>query len=443
MDKQEHAEACKSLVYRLNHEPGRCRKTHETAQKSSCSLPVNRGTGCRLTDRTITTLKLPKGKTEALYFDADLPGFGIRMWDTGGTRWVYQYKIGTKHRRITLGNVAALSATRARQTAAELHARVKLGEDPAAAKAEGQLRAGETMGALLEVYLAEKRTAVKPGSFRGIERHLRKHCRSLHGLQLGKIDRRTVAARIAEVAAKSGAIESNRVRASLQAFFSWCIARGLADHNPVVGTDRKAERTRDRVLGVAELKAIWEATADGSDYSSIVRLLMLTGQRADEIASLSWPEVVDGSIVLPATRTKNSREHVVPLAPAARAILDARPHGNEFVFGRREGRPFTGWSVCKAALDQRLQNAGSTFAWVTHDLRRSAATRMAEDLNIPPHVIEAVLNHVSGHKHGVHGIYNRSSYNSQKAQALAAWAEHLLGIVEGRDLGNKVVKLHA
>src|SRR5262249_24895718 len=158
----------------------------------------------------------------------------------------------------------ALDPVQARETAEKLHAKVKLGGDPAGDKAESRTRAAETLGAILLTYLEHKRARVKPGSFRQLERHLAKHCRALHGLQLAKVDRRAVAARLTAVASKSGLVEANRVRASLAAFFSWCISQGFAETNPVIGTKRNQEKSRERVLSDAELKAIWTATA-GAD----------------------------------------------------------------------------------------------------------------------------------------------------------------------------------
>jgi integrase len=203
-------------------------------------------------------------------------------------------------------------------------------------------------------------------------------------------------------------------------------------------TGRK-EQSRTRVLTNSELKAIWKATADDSDYSAIIRLLALTGCRAAEIGELRHSEIQDTHIVLPPSRTKNGREHSVFLAPAARAILDARPRSDDFVFGRRMGRPFTGWSVSKAALDERLRAAGAVFEFVVHDLRRTVVTKMVEADIAPPHVAEAVINHVSGYKHGVSGTYNRSKLEPQKERALTAWAAYLLGIVGERAPAQKVV----
>jgi integrase len=398
----------------------------------------------RFTDKTLATLTLPKGKQEALFFDDDLAGFGVRLRAGGASRWIFQYKLGAQQRRITLGSTTALTPARARETAADLHAKVRLGGDPAGQKTESRIRAAETLGAILQIYLEHQRRTVKPGTFRQLERHLLKHCRALHGLQLAKVDRRAVAARLSAVATKSGLVESNRVRASLAAFYSWCISQGFAETNPVVGTTRHQEKSRERVLIDAELKAIWVATAGTDDYSAIVRLLLLTGNRADEIGSLAWSECFGDRIVLPGSRTKNGRDHIVPLSAPARAILEARPKmlGRDFVFGRaHSAKGFTGWSACKVLLDERIKASGTKVgAWVNHDLRRTVATRMGE-LGVAPHVIEAVLNHVSGHKAGVAGIYNRAVYENEKRAALILWVDKLMEIVAGK--ARKVVPLRA
>jgi integrase len=396
----------------------------------------------RLTDKTLAALKLPAGKPEHKFFDEDIPGFGLRLRAGGATRWIFQYDIGPRTRRMTLGSTAALTATRARATAAELHAKVRLGQDPAGDKAESRVRSAESFDAILRLYLAQQRSELKPLSYTQKERHLVKHCRALHALPLIKVDRRTIAAKLATVTTKSGSVEANRVRASLSAFYSWCISQGFADNNPVVGTARHHEKSRERVLTDAELKTIWEATAGDDDYSAIVRLLLLTGQRASEIGDLSWSETSDDCITLPGARTKNSRDHIVPLSVPAQAILEARPKmlGRDFVFGRAHSDGgFTGWSSCKVLLDDRIKASGAKVKdWVNHDLRRTVATRMA-GLGVAPHVVEAVLNHVSGHKAGVAGIYNRATYEPEKRAALTKWAKAFLQIVEG----GKIIPLRA
>jgi integrase len=359
----------------------------------------------------------------------------------GSRTWIYQYKIGNQNRRVTLGSLAALTPARARDTAAEMHAMVRLGRDPAGEKTEGRARAAETMLAVAQSYLTYQSGHLRPRSYRELERHLLRYCKPLHGLQLQKIDRRTVAARISDVASGSGAATANRVRASLSALFAWAMRQGLLDNNPVTGTNRQPEQSRTRVLSDAELKIVWNALGS-DDYSVIVRLLILTGQRRDEIGSLCWSEVTDDQIVLPPQRTKNKRGHRIPIVPAVRAILDSRERNGAFVFGRHPAKPFSGWGVSKAGLDQRIRAAGHRLElWRLHDLRRSLSTTMHEQLGVPPHVVEAVLNHVSGHKAGVAGVYNRASYDREARIALTRWADHVLAVVEGHE--RKVVSLRS
>ena len=242
------------------------------------------------------------------------------------------------------------------------------------------------------------------------------HWKALHGLPLANIRRATVAAQLAAIADDSGPIAADRARAALSAFFTWAIREGLADVNPVIGTNKSAElRPRERVLADAELAAIWKALA-ADQYGAIARLLILTGERREEIGGLRWSEVdVDKALItLSGERTKNGRRHELPLSDAALAIVKEQQRrersdergklgARDLIFGEGEG-PFQGWGRAKAALDRRLAefaaNNGRVAPWRLHDVRRTVATRMA-DLGVQPHVIEAVLNHVSGHKAGV------------------------------------------
>jgi integrase len=244
-------------------------------------------------------------------------------------------------------------------------------------------------------------------------------------------------------------VTAARARIALSTMFAWAIGEGIADNNPVIGTNKPAEpAARDRVLTDAEIADIWRGCRD-DDFGRIVRLLLLTGARRDEIGDLAWNEIDfdRAAINLPPERTKNNRPNVVPLAPAAVAILKgaprrARPDATiDHVFGEGEGG-YSGWSKGKIALDQRINAARAEAAgapgkpqpiadWRLHDLRRTAATVMADRLAVLPHVIEAVLNHVSGHKAGVAGVYNRALYAAEKAAALTRWADHVRSVVEG------------
>jgi integrase len=326
------------------------------------------------------------------------------------------------------------SAHRTPARASELHARVKLGEDPSGQKIENRVRAVETLGSVLRPFLLIKKAELKARTYLEVERHLLMHAKPLHGLRLTAVDRRTVATLLTELATNNGPNLANSVRASLSAFFSWAMSQGLAEGNPIIGTSPAVTKgARDRVLTDDELRSIWTALRDDA-YGAIVKLLALTGQRRDEIGALRWSEVdFDKAVIsLPAERTKNSRLHDVPLSPEALAILKARPRiaGRECVFASG-ANGFLGWSNYKVALDARIASNGAIPAWRLHDLRRTVSTRMHDELGIAPHIVEAVLNHVSGHRAGVAGVYNRAAYAKEKAVALARWAEHLTAIVGG------------
>jgi integrase len=383
----------------------------------------------RLTSKTVAALTLPPGKQDHIEFDDAVPGFGVRLRASGSRTWLFQYRIGAKQRRMALGSVSAIPVGAARETAGKLHAKVKLGEDPATDKANAISQASETFEAVAKQYLTARKSALRLQSFSAVERHLMLHAKPLHRLPITAVSQRNVSDLLRDIATGSGDVASNRVRASLAGFFGWAIREGvrLPEGNPAANTNKREERARERVLKPDELRIIWNACQD-DDYGNILKLLMLTGQRASEISELRWGEVHDDQIILPAARTKNNRLHVVPISEPVRAILAPLRSDSVCVFGRF-GTGFDGWSRCKRTLEDRF--AEPLPHWVPHDLRRTVATGMA-DLGIQPHIIEAVLNHVSGHKAGVAGIYNRSTYDREKREALNLWAEHLMAVVEGR-----------
>jgi len=381
----------------------------------------------RLATGTIANLHLPRGRSEITHFDSDIGGFGIRLRKTGSKSWVFQYDFVGKTKRITLGKVSAIDPAKARAIASELHAKVRLGQDPAAVKAESKARDAETFGAAVKPYLQWQRARVRPSTLRHLERHLLVNLAPLHSLPIDKLDRRAIAAQLARMTGSP--VQANRTRSTLTSFLNWAMREGLVDSNPALATNKYPEQPRDRVLSDAELRSLWLALPEG-DFGDIVKILTLTGQRAREIADLHWDEInfEKGVIELPPHRTKNRRRHSIPMSPMVRTMLERRErNGCDFVFGVSGTSGFSGWSRCKERLDKAL----GIPDWAVHDLRRVFATGAAE-IGIQPHIIEAVLNHVSGHKGGVAGIYNRAAYEAEKATALCRWAERVAAIVEGR-----------
>jgi integrase len=402
----------------------------------------------KLTTATLRSLALPAGLRERTYFDETLPGFGIRLRAGGGRSWVVQYKLGSKHRRMTLGSIAALELGKARASAKDLLAKVRLGRDPAGERLAQREKMSETFSALMPPYLMRQRSRLKPRSCVEVERHLTVHAKSLHSHNVAGIDRRTIAILLQKIDEQSGPGAANRTRASLSSFFVWLAREGIIEANPVSYTNRSIEiGARDRVLTDAELVQIWRTAGDGQ-YGAIVKLLILTGARRAELADLRWSEVdIDSALItLPGGRdgrTKSKKPHEIPLSPSALAILQAQPrrkeaNGNarDLVFGHGS-HGWQNWTVSKRELDARADVSD----WRLHDFRRTLSTTMHERLGILPHVVEAVLGHVSGHKSGVAGVYNRSAYRDQKRIALEKWAEHIEALMQGGKRSAAVVKL--
>lgn len=255
---------------------------------------------------------------------------------------------------------------------------------------------------VIETYLRAK--TCRASSLREVDRFLRRNWAPLHDRPIDQISRRDVASLLATMTARRGA------RMALSAMFNWAIGEGYdLPANPVVGTNRPKAGERDRVLSDPELASVWRHSLRLGDYGRVVRLLMLTGQRRNEVAMMTAGELAGDLWTIPSARTKNHRQHVVPLTGPALAIV-------------RDGLPFHvgSWMWNKSELDARVRLA----PWVVHDLRRSVATGMA-NLGILPHVVEAVLNHVSGSRAGVAGIYNRARYADEIRDALSRWSAHI------------------
>jgi integrase len=394
----------------------------------------------QLTATTIRSLAPPAGKLDHIEWDDQCPGFGIRVRASGSRTFVFQYAVGGKQRRMSLGVVSAVPIGTARKTAEELYARVKLGEDPAGQRAEARIKSAETFAAVAARFLNRQRTRLRPRSYPDVERHLLKHSKVLHGLQLAQISKRDVATVLAAVEKNSGGTTRNRVRTSLMTFFTWCCREGLLETNPAINTNKASETPRSRTLSPEELRLVW--THAGEDqYGAIIRLLALTGARANEIAALRWSELHGDTIVLPADRVKNKRGHEIPLTAVARQIIEAQPRRTnaagvlrDLVFGQGEGE-FAGWSKSKARLDARIAAAAGKPlpAWVPHDLRRSLATHANELGLAPPHIIEACLGHISGFRPGIQRHYNLAQYRNEKRALAERWANQLLAWVEGRE----------
>jgi integrase len=398
----------------------------------------------KLTDTIVHRLMLPAGVADKVFFDDDLPGFGVRIRSSGARRWMVQYDApGGRTRRMMLGRTSAFSAAKARTMARDILASVRTGQDPAADKATKRLEAAETIGAILPSYLALKRAELKPRSFEAVERHLTEYAKALHPRPIRAVDLREAARLLEKVGASAGMATRNRARSSLAALYSWACGEGLVEANPFAFTNKAPENgARKRTPTLEELAEIWRAAGDGH-YGQLVRLLILTGARRAEIANLRWSEVdpVTGWITISAERTKNGSAHEIPITGPVANILEscrqAHHPGRDLVLGRRKGG-FQHFSTSKSELDERINAARAAYgvgpmpAWVLHDFRRALSTLMHQRLGVAPHIVEACLGHVGVFKAGVAGVYNTAMYREQRRDALERWADLLMAAIASK-----------
>jgi integrase len=310
-----------------------------------------------------------------------------------------------------------------------------------------------TLGKLVNIYLEDRRAAKRKGSGEPlwrprylveVELQLTRYWNPLAGMAVQAVARQEIVKVIDDIAAKHGAVTADRARAALSGLYVWAIDRGYCDASPIVHIKPRATGgARERTLSAQELREVCKA-ADviGGDYSRIVKLLILTGQRREEIGSLGWTEIHDNGdgvrIEIPGERTKNHRKHIVPLSPEAVAALPQRPDADDrvMVFGRL-GTGFSGWSKSKHQLDDAIARVrrqrrirAAMPPWRLHDLRRTFVTMVGELGFAPPHIVEAIVNHISGTKAGVAGTYNKALYLDERKLALAAWGHYVKDLVE-------------
>jgi integrase len=388
----------------------------------------------KITQALAESAKLSAGQTEVTYWDANLKGFILRLRRAAdgsvNKAWHAYYRIGRDQQRkpkIGDAGVNAMPVVQARKIANNILADARRGIDVVAVEKAAKERVPGELGAAFERYLEYAQGRLRPRSWSEVRRHLLRDWAPVRHIAVRDLSRVDINARLGALASGVGRPSANRARASLSSFFSWAIREGLADANPVIAARRpEVETPRDRVLSDAELVAIWNAAGDDI-FGKVLKLLILTAQRRAEVGGITAQEVdlERRTWTLGADRTKNREQHIVPLSDQALAILRpviaAKPQG--CLFGRNG---FGGWSRSRTDLDKRLPPMAP---WVVHDIRRSVATKMA-DGGTPPYAVEAVLNHV-GHRGGVSGIYNRSTYAAEKRAALDRWAMRLETIIAG------------
>ena len=385
----------------------------------------------RLTDLGIQKLSTRSSAREE-YWDAALPGFGVRVSPAGTKTFILLYRAGGRSRRASLGRYPSVSLAEARKLAHQaLHA-VAAGRDPAAHKPPQADRAFHFNRAL-DTYLAlHCREHNRPSTVRETSGLLRgkflPHWGSRNVQQITKAD---VIAVIDRLLASGTPSAANHAFAALRTFFNWCVQRGLLQINPMTGLKRPAKTpSRERVLRAEELAAVWHAAGECAyPYGTIVRLLILTGQRRGEVANMAWHQIdlEAQTWLIPASLTKSNRAHLLPLSPGVMAVLGTIPRLSAnllFPTAHRNDQPVGSFARFKTELNGRVGFSD----WTLHDLRRTFSTNMAKWQIAPPHIIERILNHTNPASLGGHvaQIYNRHAYFAEMKDCMCRYEQYLL-----------------
>jgi integrase len=401
----------------------------------------------RLTQAAVDRLK-PPAKGRIVHWDNHLSGFGLRITEKDARSWVAMYRVAGKPVMETLGPFGRIpKVDEARQLARKAMQRAASGEHPTEAKKrrqhEAEKAAASTFRAAAERYVeryAKKQT--RESTWKEVERQLRVDVFPYWADRpIASITRQDVGRLLKGIEDRGSPVQANRQRARLHTLFRWAVKEELIAANPVTNVDKIVKETaRDRVLKDKEIVAFWTGCDKlGWPFGSLYKLLLLTAQRRTEVAGMTWDELdlERRTWTIPRERAKNDRAHEVHLSDFAIEIIETLPRQDTpLVFSTTGSTHVSGYSRSKGALDRAM----GADDWILHDLRRTAATRMAE-LNIAPHVVDKILNHVSGTIRGVAAVYNRHSYLTERKAALEAWARKVESLV--RPAPTNVVTLAA
>lgn len=390
----------------------------------------------RLTDKDVRNLAAAPGQRIEIPDDIQR-GLRIRVTDKGVKTWSVQRRINGRKRRFTIGSYPEISLAKARDRAARLLVQAADGHDPVLEKRQLRQQPMEpttpTLAEAIEAYGQH---------IRGDSRYQREKVSTLQRELAPLIDRTIESLThqdlivIVDQKFMIAPISANRLVAALSVFCKWMAQRGYTEDNLAARLTKPAnERPRNRVLSLEEVRAVWEAAGQlGHPFGPLVRLLILTAQRREEVASMRWEEINFEKRLwsIPGERTKNGQPHLVPLSDLAIEILQdlaGQPiaaAGQGLVFTTTGTTPPSGFSHAKRRLDQ----LSDIRDWRLHDLRRTVVSHMA-DMGVDALVADRILNHVASSTMGVvQRTYQRSNMLAQRREALERWAVELKGSLE-------------
>lgn len=399
----------------------------------------------RLTETGVARINPESGRHEIA--DELVTGLTLRVSTSGVKSWYFIYRLGGKQRRMLLGHYPDISLRQARDIVRQGKEQMAYGNDPYSLRQKKimeQIRKEED-GLTIEKLSAdfiERYAKPKNRTWKGTQQLIENHILPAFGGKTAKdLRRKEIIELLDKLAASDAPSAANHVLATLRKIYNWAIERDMLEFNPCSNIKRPVTiQERERVLTREEIRHLWEtAEKIGYPYGPVLQLLLLTGQRRGEIATLRWSYIdLDKQVIhLPPENVKANRGHDIPLSEMAVKILESLPRfDGPYVFSMTHGvKAIAGFGKTKPTIDKVF----GVDDWRIHDLRRTAATGMAE-LGVPLPTISRILNHSEG---GVTRLYARYSFLNEKRQALNLWAQHIHAIMHG-DGGKKsnVVKLH-
>lgn len=343
-----------------------------------------------------------------------------------------------------IGDPALMSVAEARALAAEAVARVKAGEE-ALPPPEPPQAAPETFREVSERFVArwvdkggKKQDGVPQRGKREIERQLNAYIYPRWGAKpFLSIRRGNVTALMDELVDNNGAVQADRVLATLNKMFNWYRQYDELYVNPIIPEMKRsgslADRARQRILSDDEIRAVWAACGEIGTYGAMVKVGLLTGARREKVSTMRWQEIKDGVWTIPIEPREKPHAGQLRLPKLVFEIIEAQPEieGNPYVFAGRGKKAYNSHSAGKKELDAKVP----AEQWQFHDLRRTAKSLMAR-AGVRSDISERVLGHKIG---GVEGVYDRYSYEKEKAEALEALAGLVSRILQGK--ADNVVQL--
>jgi integrase len=385
-----------------------------------------------LTQLSCERLRPPIGGIAVTYFDTNLAGFGLRVSPRGRKTWIAQYRVrGGKERCETIGTMAVIpDVDEARNRARASIDMARRGIDPVKQRDQQEqvVRTNAvTFGKLAEQYMIEYvHRNTKPSTAAQTKRLLSKAESFFADKPVHDICKTDV---LQLLAVRKANYQANNLLAVVRRVFGWAVANATVPTDPTFGVSKPVTKlpSCDRVLDDTEIISFWHACGEiGWPFGPLYQLLLLTAQPRGEVGSMQWSELDLKNKVwhIPGQRTKNGKQHDVPLSDLALDVFDGlkrsepAPGKPDFVFSWNGDAPVTGFAHAKARIAKLMGVDG----WRLHDLRRTAAVGMAK-LGIPPHVAAQVLNHAP--PRGIAAIHHRLQRPQECRLALETWGSYV------------------